>query len=79
VHIETRTKVTVPEAQKLLNSALEAVVMDDRDTGGYPAAATDAAGRNADCVGRVRKDLSHLRGLDSWIVVDNIRKGAATK
>jgi aspartate-semialdehyde dehydrogenase len=53
--------------------------MDDRDTGGYPAAATDAAGRNADCVGRVRKDLSHLRGLDSWIVVDNIRKGAATK
>jgi aspartate-semialdehyde dehydrogenase len=29
-------------------------------------------------VGRIREDISHERGLDLWIVADNIRKGAAT-
>ena len=28
-------------------------------------------------VGRIREDLSHPRGLNLWIVADNIRKGAA--
>jgi aspartate-semialdehyde dehydrogenase len=28
-------------------------------------------------VGRIREDISHERGLDMWIVSDNIRKGAA--
>jgi aspartate-semialdehyde dehydrogenase len=29
-------------------------------------------------VGRIREDISHERGLNLWIVSDNIRKGAAT-
>jgi aspartate-semialdehyde dehydrogenase len=28
-------------------------------------------------VGRIREDISHERGLDLWVVSDNIRKGAA--
>ena len=28
-------------------------------------------------VGRIREDISHPRGLNLWIVSDNIRKGAA--
>ena len=28
-------------------------------------------------VGRIRDDMSHPRGLNLWIVSDNIRKGAA--
>ena len=28
-------------------------------------------------VGRIREDLSHPRGLNLWVVADNIRKGAA--
>ena len=28
-------------------------------------------------VGRIREDISHPRGLDLWIVSDNVRKGAA--
>jgi aspartate-semialdehyde dehydrogenase len=28
-------------------------------------------------VGRVREDISHPRGINLWIVSDNIRKGAA--
>jgi aspartate-semialdehyde dehydrogenase len=77
VHIETRTKVTVEAAQKLLNSAPGVVVMDGRELGAYPTAATDAAGRDAVYVGRIREDLSHPRGLNLWVVSDNVRKGAA--
>jgi aspartate-semialdehyde dehydrogenase len=28
-------------------------------------------------VSRVREDISHPRGLDLWVVSDNVRKGAA--
>jgi len=77
VHIETRTKVTVPEAQKLLNSAPGVVVIDRHELGAYPTAATEAAHRDAVYVGRVREDISHPRGLNLWVVSDNLRKGAA--
>ena len=77
VHIETRTKVTVPEARKLLNSAAGVELMDGDGPGDYPTAATDAAHRDAVYVGRIREDLSHPRGLAMWVVADNVRKGAA--
>lgn len=77
VHIETRTKVTVPEAQKLLNSAPGVVVLDGEEPGAYPTALNDAAHRDAVYVGRIREDLSHPRGLNLWVVADNVRKGAA--
>ena len=40
-------------------------------------AATDAVGTDPVYVGRIREDLSHERGLDLWVVSDNVRKGAA--
>ena len=45
--------------------------------GGYPTPVTHASGRDPVFVGRIREDLSHPRGLNLWIVADNIRKGAA--
>jgi aspartate-semialdehyde dehydrogenase len=77
VHIETRTKVTVPEAQKLLNSASGVIVIDGHEIGAYPTAATEAANHDAVYVGRIREDISHPRGLNLWVVSDNLRKGAA--
>ena len=53
-------------------------VIDERKPGGYPTAATEAANRDTVYVGRIREDISHERGLNLWIVSDNIRKGAAT-
>jgi aspartate-semialdehyde dehydrogenase len=53
-------------------------LLDGRELGAYPTAATEAAGRDAVFVGRIREDLSHPRGIDLWIVADNVRKGAAT-
>ena len=48
-----------------------------QEPGEYPTALTDAAHRDAVYVGRIREDLSHPRGLDLWVVADNVRKGAA--
>jgi aspartate-semialdehyde dehydrogenase len=77
VHIETREKITAERALELLRVAPGVEVVDDRVPGGYPTPVTHAAGTDPVYVGRIREDLSHPRGLDLWIVSDNIRKGAA--
>ena len=76
VHIETRKKITADEARALLEKAPGVRVMDKREPGGYPTA-IEAAGQDATLVGRIREDISHPRGLDMWVVSDNVRKGAA--
>ncbi len=78
VHIETRTKITAAQARALLEKAPGVQVMDERRPGGYPTAATEAANRDTVYVGRIREDISSDRGLNLWIVSDNVRKGAAT-
>lgn len=77
VAIETREKVTAEEARALLASAPGVEVVDERRAGGYPTPVTHASGKDAVYVGRIREDISHPRGLNLWIVSDNIRKGAA--
>lgn len=77
VHIETVDKLSAEEARALLSNAPGVVVMDEREDGGYPTAVGDSAGTDPVFVGRIREDISHPRGLDLWIVADNVRKGAA--
>ncbi len=77
VHIETRRKVTEAQAREILGRAPGVVVIDERKPGGYPTAVTEGAGTDAVYVGRIREDISHERGLNLWIVSDNVRKGAA--
>lgn len=77
VHLETRRKLTAAEARTLLERAPGVRVLDDRVPGGYPTPVSEAAGKDPVWVGRIREDLSHPRGLDLWVVSDNIRKGAA--
>jgi aspartate-semialdehyde dehydrogenase len=78
VSIETRQKITAEAARALLRRAPGIEVLDERKPGGYPTAAIEAANRDTVYVGRIREDISHERGLNLWIVSDNIRKGAAT-
>jgi len=77
VHIETRDKITAAQARALLEKAPGVEVVDRREAGGYPTPVGDAAGNDAVYVGRIREDISHPRGLNLWVVADNIRKGAA--
>lgn len=78
VHLETRLKITAEQARALLSKAPGVKVMDERRPGGYPTAATEAANRDTVYVGRIREDISTDRGLNLWLVADNVRKGAAT-
>jgi aspartate-semialdehyde dehydrogenase len=78
LHIETRQKITADEARALLKKAPGVTVLDERKPGGYPTAATEAANRDTVYVGRIREDISSDRGLNLWVVSDNVRKGAAT-
>ena len=77
VHIETRDKLTAEKARELLASADGVEVMDEHKDGGYPTAVTEGATSDPVYVGRIREDISHPRGLDIWVVADNVRKGAA--
>lgn len=77
VHIETRDKITVEQVRELLKDAPGVEVLDERVDGGYPTAVTESAGTDPTYVGRIREDISHPRGINMWIVSDNVRKGAA--
>ncbi len=77
VHIETRDKISAEGARELLLSASGVTVIDEHVDGGYPTAVTESAGQDPVFVGRIREDISHPRGLDLWVVSDNVRKGAA--
>ena len=77
IHIETKDKITAEQAKALLDKMPGIVVMDTREDGGYPTAVTEASGTDPVYVGRIREDISHQKGLNLWVVADNVRKGAA--
>ncbi len=77
VHIETRDKISLEQVRALLAEAPGVQLLDDRCDGGYPTPVTEAAGQDPVYVGRLREDISHPRGIDMWVVADNVRKGAA--
>ena len=77
VHIETKRKITAKDARDLLEKADGVTVMDDRSDGGYATPFSEATNKDTTFVSRIREDISHERGLNLWVVSDNIRKGAA--
>ena len=77
VNVETKQKLTAEDARRLLEAAPGVVVVDEHKAGGYPTPVTHASGTDPVYVGRIREDFSHPRGLNLWVVSDNIRKGAA--
>ncbi len=77
VHIETNQAITAEQATALLASAPGVKVIDERVGPDFPTPVRDAAGTDPVFVGRIRKDISTERGLNLWIVSDNVRKGAA--
>lgn len=75
LHIETTDPISALDAAELLRAARGVVVLDD--PAATPTAVDHAANNDAVFVGRIREDLSSERGLDMWVVADNVRKGAA--
>jgi aspartate-semialdehyde dehydrogenase len=78
LHIETRQRISAAAARELLMRAPGVQVLDEHKPGAYPTAVTEAANHDTVYVGRIREDMTHERGLNLWVVGDNVRKGAAT-
>ncbi|WP_425451774.1 aspartate-semialdehyde dehydrogenase [Solilutibacter pythonis] len=77
VNVETRVAITAEAVRALLRQSPGVEVVDEPVAGGYPTPVTHASGNDPVHVGRIRQDFSHPRGINLWIVADNIRKGAA--
>ncbi|NOR80746.1 MAG: aspartate-semialdehyde dehydrogenase [Methyloprofundus sp.] len=77
LHIETAKKISVEKVREILSATPGITVIDERKEGGYPTAVTESSGNDDVFVGRIREDISHERGIDLWVVADNVRKGAA--
>ncbi|HUG91278.1 MAG TPA: aspartate-semialdehyde dehydrogenase [Planctomycetaceae bacterium] len=77
ITVETERPVSPAEARELFASFPGLSVIDDVENGQYPLPSA-CSGRDEVFIGRIRRDLSHPRGLSFWCVSDNLRKGAAT-
>ena len=77
VNLTLSQEANLDEVRELLNNTPGVVVVDDLVNNNYPMP-LDAEGKDEVFVGRIRKDESQEKGLNLWIVADNLRKGAAT-
>ncbi|ODN43931.1 aspartate-semialdehyde dehydrogenase [Piscirickettsia litoralis] len=78
VNIETKEKITATKALELLENAPGVKVIDGvGESFDYPTPVSDASGKDAVYVGRIREDISCDKGINLWVVADNVRKGAA--
>jgi aspartate-semialdehyde dehydrogenase len=78
INLEFEQGCTPDEARAILAHAPGVTLLDDVANQQYPLA-TDVAGQDDTYVGRIRQDesIDGRRGLNLWIVSDNLRKGAA--
>jgi len=77
VNVQTKKDLSPEDCRELLSDAPGLVVLDDPGAGVYPLPIA-VEGRDEVLVGRIRRDPSHERCLNLWVVGDNLRKGAAT-
>jgi aspartate-semialdehyde dehydrogenase len=80
-HGETIIAETVDDCdlellRKEINEHEEMILMDDPEKLLYPTL-VDSSGRNEIFIGRLRTGRENKKRIISWIVADNIRKGAA--
>jgi aspartate-semialdehyde dehydrogenase len=77
VNLSLNETPDLDDIRSILSETPGIVVQDDLEKNEYPMPLT-AANKNDVFVGRIRKDESQDKGINLWIVADNLRKGAAT-
>lgn len=77
VNIETGDPIDASEVKALLEKNSQIKVLDNLEGEGFATPVTSAAGSDSIFVSRIRNDMGHQRGLNLWIVADNVRRGAA--
>ncbi|MFZ5752884.1 MAG: aspartate-semialdehyde dehydrogenase [Bacillota bacterium] len=77
IYIETEEKIPLPLVRKVLADSPGVILMDEPDKNIYPMP-LKASDHDEVFVGRLREDIYNPRGLNMWVVGDQLRKGAAT-
>ena len=77
VNVEFERDFTLEEVRKILSETAGVTLQDRPEFNTYPMPLM-AEGKDDVFVGRLRRDFTTDRGLNMWIVSDNLRKGAAT-
>lgn len=76
VNVTLRAEATLERVTSLVYGAKGVEQPNPSDVTLYPTQ-RDSSGQDGVFVGRIRKDPSHPRAFDFWLVADNLRKGAA--
>jgi len=76
LNVETEKKLSADDVRAILSKAPGVVVFDAPHKNVYPLP-INVAGKDETYVGRIREDESIEKGINLWIVADNLRKGAA--
>lgn len=77
VHLETSKDIGIDEIRAAMHKAPGLVLVDSTEPRDQVTAVTHAAGKDEVFVSRLRRDHTHPRGINMWVVGDNVRKGAA--
>jgi aspartate-semialdehyde dehydrogenase len=77
VHAAFERPIRVGEALHVLQRGNGLSVIDPESIAEFPTPATQALEPDQVYVGRIRADLTRDRGLNFWVVADNVRKCAA--
>ena len=77
INIEFENDFDLDEVRSILSAAPGVVLYDNPSENIYPTPVM-AYDKDEVFVGRIRRDFSIDKGLNIWLVSDNIRKGAAT-
>lgn len=77
INIEFKSPIDIYDIKILLQNSPGITLVDDITKNYYPLA-TKADGYDDVFVGRIRRDLSVINGINMWVVADNLRKGAAS-
>ena len=77
VNVEFKENFEIADVLQLLTDADGVVVLDTPSENQYPMPLF-AKNKDEVFVGRIRRDESHPKALNLWVVSDNLRKGAAT-
>lgn len=77
INVEFEQEFDISEVREILSKTPGVVVYDNPSENKYPTPMM-AFDKDEVFVGRIRRDFSIEKGLNFWVVSDNIRKGAAT-
>lgn len=77
LYLEASEDLSVESVIEQIQNIAGVEITDLENKENYPTPVTDAAASDTVFVGRIRQSMTNPRGINLWLVTDNLRKGAA--